>query len=231
MKHFIALAVGFLIGAVLFVLGLYFNPFLDKPGISPLAVTDDRIIDLSYSAVAADSILYTDHGETIVSPHPARVAELWEPAIRDTRLLVSLLRDSRGNRAGIGVKFATASEATSLIRGEALVDSVWHVYLPGEGTFLVDQVENHWAYLREIVIPARVSSGDNWVGTFHRIMTIGPGSLGTARVTGGSGSFAGLETEAVESLTARGYSALSGPVSMTGGLTVTVPDRRVAGQP
>ena len=88
---------------------------------------------------------------------------------------------------------------------------------------LVDQIENYWAYLREIVIPARWSSGDNWKGSFFRIMTQGPGALGTARVTGGTGKFSGMTSEAVETLTARAYSATEGPVSMSGGLTITVP--------
>jgi hypothetical protein len=80
------------------------------------------------------------------------------------------------------------------------------------------------------VIPARWSSGNSWRGSFHRIMTSGPGSLGTARVTGGSGIFADQTSESVESLTARGYSADTGPVSMDGSLTVAVP-QRVAAQP
>jgi hypothetical protein len=54
-------------------------------------------------------------------------------------------------------------------------------------------------------------------------MTHGPGALGTARVTGGNGDFSGMSSEAVESLTARAYSAIHGPVSMNGSLTITVP--------
>jgi hypothetical protein len=115
------------------------------------------------------------------------------------------------------------SEQTSLINANAEVNSVWHVYLPGQGTFLIDQSENYWSYIHDIVIPARWSSGDNWKGSFHKIMTSGPGALGIARVTGGSGEFAGQSTEAVESLTASAYSALEGPVSMDGNLTIVAP--------
>lgn len=92
---------------------------------------------------------------------------------------------------------------------------------------MLDQTENYWSYIREVALPARLSSGKNWVGAYHGIMTSGPGSLGTGRVTGGSGFFSGLESEAVESLTARGYSATTGPVSMTGNLTITVPKAQV----
>jgi len=54
-------------------------------------------------------------------------------------------------------------------------------------------------------------------------MTQGPGALGTGRVSGGNGEFAGMASEAVESLRARAYSAEFGPVSMDGNLTITLP--------
>ena len=223
MKYVISLLMGALLGALLFLLALYYNPFAGQPTISPLSVTQDRVINLSYSAVPSDGILYTDDGESIITKLPDRVADLWELAIIDTRIFVTLLRGARGELAGIGFKITSDSEQTSLISAKAEVNSVWHVYLPGQGTFLIDQSENFWTYIHEIVIPARWSSGDNWKGSFHSIMTSGPGALGIARVTGGSGDFAGQSTEAVESLTARAYSALSGPVSMTGNLAIIAP--------
>ena len=121
----------------------------------------------------------------------------------DTRIAVTLLNDSRGTPVGLGIKFSSNSEQTALINSQALVNSAWHIYIPGKGTMLVDQIENYWAYLREIVIPARWSSGDNWKGSFFRIMTQGPGALGTGRVTGGTGKFSGMTSEAVETLTCK----------------------------
>ena len=224
MKYLVALLLGVITGGVLFTLGLYHNPFTGQPTVSPLAVTEDRVLDLSYSAVPAESILYTDHGESNVLPTPDRVSELWEPSVEDTRIMVTSLQDSRGG-LGVGIKFSSDSEATAPLRGEALVNSVWHVYIPDQGTFLIDQTENYWSYIRDIVIPASWSSSDSWRGSFHRITTSGPGSLGTARVSGGSGFFAGVESESVESLTATGYSSVSGPVSMDGSLTVAIPQR------
>lgn len=228
MKYVVALVLGLFTGAALFAFGLYVNPFVGQPSISPLAVTDDRVVDLSFSAVPADALLFTDHGNTIVTPRPDRVAELWEPAIRDTTLFVTMLEDSRGGIAGIGIKFRSKSEATRILQGEALANSVWHVYLPGQGTMMIDQTENYWSYIRDVVIPARWSSGDSWRGSFHRVMTSGPGSLGTARVSGGTGLLAGVTTESVESLTAAGYSAATGPVSVSGSLTIAIPQRVAA---
>lgn len=228
MKYAISLVLGLIIGAMLFLLGLYYNPFQGGPSVSPLAVTNDRVIEMSFSAVPGDALLYTDHGESKIVPHPDRVAELWEPAVVDTRLQVLMLEDSRGDVAGLGIKFLSDSESTALLNGEAVVNSVWHIYLPGKGTFMIDQTENYWTYIRDVVIPAHWSSGDNWRGTYHNIMTNGPGSLGTARLTGGSGIFEGLTSESIESLTARGYSAVNGPVRMTGSLAIALPQQTMA---
>jgi hypothetical protein len=51
-------------------------------------------------------------------------------------------------------------------------------------------------------------------------LTAGPGVLGTAQVSGGSGVFAGLDTEAVESLSVRAFSSELGLVSAQGRLIV-----------
>lgn len=230
MKYVLSLLAGIAIGVAVFMVGLYHNPFRGQPAVSPLAVTDQRIIELSFSGVPGDALLYTDHGESWVEPHPDRVAELWEPAVAETRLTVTMLDDARGKVAGLGIKFLTASEATNVINGEVLTDSIWHVYLPGQGTFMIDQTENYWTYIRDVVVPARWSSGDNWRGSFHGILTSGPGSLGTARVSGGSGLFANLSSEAVESVTAKAYSANTGPVSMTRSLAIALPQPTMASE-
>ena len=220
MKYAISILLGMVLGAVLFIAGMYFNPFVEQLAVSPLAVSDGEQLEYTFSAAPSESILYTDHGESNIKPNPNRVAELWEQAVLDTRLSVTVLDDSRGEVAGIGIKFSTDSEQTSLIDSEILVNSVWHVYLPGHGTMFIDQVENYWSYLREVVVPARWSSGDNWRGSFFRIMTKGPLALGTARLTGGTGRFAGLSGEAVESLSARAYVTEGGLVSANGNLTI-----------
>ncbi len=223
MKYLIALLIGMLIGVALFIAGMYYNPFAEQPAVSPIAVSSEEQLAFTYSAVPGESILYTDNGDSIINTHPDRVAELWEPTLLDTHIVVTLLDNSRGEAVGLGIKFSSDSEQTALINSQALVNSVWHIYLPGQGTMLVDQIENFWSYMREIVVPARWSSGDSWKGSFFRIMTQGPGALGTARVTGGSGIFAGMSSEAVESLTVRAYSTINGPVWMRGRLTITVP--------
>jgi hypothetical protein len=222
MKYVLSWLAGAIIGALLLPMALYYNPFADTSRVSPLAVSEQPLIDLSFSTVPSDAIAFTNNGASRIDPYPEKIAELWEPAIRKTTVLVTLLMDSRGRAEGVGIKFASLSERTSLLKGEALIDSVWHVYLPDRGSLFVDQTENMWSYVRNIVLPARWNSADSWRGTWYGITTTGPGALGTARVSGSSGRFAGLTTEAVEALNARAYSALKGPVSITGSLTIAL---------
>lgn len=222
MKYAIAYLLGLVLGAALFLLALYHNPFAGSTTISPLSLSDQQLLDISFSAVPGESIAFTNDGESRVQRHPEKIAELWEPAVRHTTIMVAVLSDRRGVPAGVGVKFASGSEQTNLLTSEALINSVWHVYMPDSGTLFIDQTENLWSYLRNIVLPARWNSADSWRGTWYGITTIGPGALGTARVTGGSGRYADLASEGVESWRAQAYSALRGPVAMTGHLTIAV---------
>lgn len=223
MKYAIALILGLLTGAVVAIAVVYYNPFTTQSSLSPLSVSERQQITLNYSAVATDSILFTNDGESRVHPHPVKVLQLWEAPIRLTETMVTVLTDSRNEPVGIGIKFSSQSERTRLLNGEALVDSTWYIYMPGQGSMLIEQSENYWTFLREIVVPAHWSSGDSWRGNWHGMMTNGPGALGTAYVYGGSGAFEGFEAEAIETLTARAYDTEIGPVAIDGQLTIEYP--------
>lgn len=225
MKHVGAFMLGLVVGVAAFFALLYFNPLTTNNRLSPLSVSDNQVITFNYSAVAADALVYTNDGESQVAPHPAKVLQLWEPAVRRTDAMAIVLRDSRNLPAAIGIKFSSDSESTRVLNGEVIVDSVWHVYAPGQGSLFVEQRENYWNYLRDIVIPARWSAGNNWRGSWNGSITSGPGALGTSRVVGGSGRFAGVETEGVESLSAKAYSVEFGPVAMDAELAIEIPRR------
>jgi hypothetical protein len=229
MKYLISLVLGLVCGTALFMAGLYYNPLIGRGNVSPLAASDVNLARMSYSAVTTDSIAFSNDGKSISHPFPRGVAKLWEPAINDTQVKVTRLVDDRGEFAGIGIKISSPSEKTRLFRSEILVNSVWHLYLPGQGTLAINQTENYWAYLRDIVIPAWRNVSDNWRGDWSRNMTSGPGALGTARVTGLGGEFYGLQGDAMESLSASAYSLSNGPAAMTGVLSIALDQRPPAG--
>jgi hypothetical protein len=222
-KYLISLFVGMLIGAAMILALLYYNPLTKQTTLSPLSVSEHDVFTLNYSAVAADALVYTNDGESQVDPHPAKILQLWEAPIRRTTAMATVLADSRDQVVGLGIKFSSDSEKTNILNGEAIVDSVWHIYLPERGSLFVEQSENYWNYLREIVIPAYWSSGDNWRGVWIGNVTAGPGALSTARVVGGGGEFEGLESDAVEALSAKAYSVELGPVALSGELAVEIP--------
>lgn len=222
MRYLLVFFAGLIVGLVLLVAGVYYNPLNKTSGLSPLSVTDNEVIRLTYSAVAADSLVYTNDGESQVTPHPGKVLQLWEPPIGKTTARVVELLDSRGALAGIGVKFSSDSESTQPLRGKVLVNSVWHIILPDRGTLFVEQSENYWSYMRDIVLPAYRSSGDSWRGNWFQHISDGPGALGTAWVHGGSGEFAGMQSDAIEAITAKAYTISQGPVAMTGELSIEI---------
>lgn len=223
MKYLVALIVGLLVGAALFGLGVIYNPFLGKPELSPLAVTDAPTLVLTYSGVASESIAYTNDGESRTQPYPDKVLQLWEQTIRQTSATATLLRDGRSQAAGIGIKFSSAADETRLLSGRALANSIWYVYLPGRGGLFIEETENYWDYIRDIVVPGYRSSANMWAGTWIGNMTAGPGALGTARVTGGSGEFAGQKMLGVESLSVRAWKADRGAVAAEGRLLIELP--------
>ena len=231
MKYLIVLIIGMLTGVAVFAAGVAYNPFISKQGLSPLAVTDLQTVTLNYSGVASDVIMFTNDGESWISPHPEKVLQLWEASIRQTSAFVKVLRDGRGQVVGLGIKISSLSEATRLFSGKAIVDSVWYVYLPGRGGMFIEQTENYWDYLRGIVLPAYRSSANTWQGTWIGNLTAGPGALGTAKVTGSSGDFSGLEMLAVESLTVRTWRAVDGPLAAEGQLLIELPRQTVGESP
>ncbi len=224
MKYLIGLLLGLLSGAGLFAVAMVYNPFIVDRGISPLAVTDSELITLNYSTVSSDAIVFTNNGDAQKKPFPEKVLQLWEAPIRNTSAMATVMRDARSQTAGIGIKFASSSERTRLLSGEALVDSVWYVYMPERGSLFMEQSENYWTFLRDVAVPAYRSGAKAWRGNWIGDLTAGPEPLGTAAVTGGVGSLRGLEMLGVESLTARAYSADSGPISAEGRLLIELPE-------
>ena len=115
MKFLLVLFVGLAAGAAIGLGFLFYNPLTSQLSLSPLTVSDRQQITLRYSAVAEDSIVFTNNGETRVRPNPAKVLQLWEGPIDKTNALVTVLRDGRNQTVGIGVKYSSQSERTHLL--------------------------------------------------------------------------------------------------------------------
>lgn len=223
MKYVIALLLGMLTGGAIFAAGILYSPFTADRALSPLSVSEAEVIALNYSVVPVENIIYTNNGETLQSPNPEKVPQLWEAPIRKTSAMATVMRDARNQPAGIGVKISSRSESTDLLRGKAIMDSVWYVYTPQHGSMFIQQSENFMPFIREVAFPAWKSSASSWRGTWTGDTTAGPGALGTAAVSGGSGRVAGLELDGVETLSVRAFSADTGFISAEGRLLIEMP--------
>ncbi len=224
MKYFVSLGLGLIIGVAILIAGLVYNPFIADRGLSPLSVTNAEVITLNFTNVPTETIAFTNDGESLQDPHPEKVLQLWEAPIRQTRAMATIMRDARNQVAGIGVKFSSDSESTRLLSGEAIVDSVWYVYLPEHGSLFIEQTENYFPFIREVAFPAWRSSANSWRGNWLGYLTAGPGALGTAAVAGGSGRVDGLKMDGVESMSVRAFSADTGLVSAEGRLIIEMPE-------
>ena len=193
---------------------------------SPLVAGDTAVTSLTYTAVPAKSIAFTNGGEARLRPHPDGIRRLREDTVKLTDVMVTVIRNARGQTAGVGVKFSSRSERTSLWRGEALVDSAWYVQLPGRGSLFIEQTENYWPFIQDVMVPAYRNSANSWKGTWFGDLTAGPGDLGVARVTGVGGSLLGRSMAAVESLSVQAYSTDKGPVAAEGRLLIEMPSAK-----
>ncbi len=220
MKYGISLMLGFFAGAALAAVLAFYNPLHPAPVASLSGDRAGEMMTFTYAATPDDSLLYTNSGEGRVRPQPELTQKLWEPAIEQTTAFVTVLEDTQGDVAGIGIKFISLSEDTSLLKGRVATNSAWHIYAVGRGSLFVEQTENYWSYLKNVVLAAYRSSGDNWVGSWRGQLTSGPSAHATARVFGASGIFSGLETEASESLKARAYALDRGPVAAEGQINI-----------
>ena len=224
MKYVVALGLGLITGAAVFAVGVVYNPFTGDRVLSPLSVTDAQVIVLQFSPVPAESIVYTNNGESVPSPYPEKVSQLWEAPIRKTNAMATIMRDARNQPAGIGLKISSLSESTDLLRGKAIIDSIWYIYTPQHGSMFIQQTENYLPFVQEVAFPAWRSSANSWRGTWIGNTTSGPGALGTAAVSGGSGRVKGLDLDGVETLNVRAFSADTGFVAAEGQLLIELPE-------
>lgn len=226
MKYLFALLTGVVAGAALFAVLLYLNPLARPVAVSPLAVSPTSMLELNFSAAPADTIATVYSSDIRAHSYPARVQQLWDPALSHTKVAVTALRNSRGQPRAIGVKFSSLAKQAGLLKANVPANSNWHLWMLQEGGLFVNQTENLWFQLHDVVVPAYLSSGKAWRGTWFGIMTSGPGALGTARVTGGIGKYSGMTGEAVESAMVKAYQADAGPLSTDVNLAISLPAGR-----
>lgn len=205
MRYFWTLFAGFLLGALLAITGLYFNPLTGTLG--PLPESDNTVF--TYASPVTSELVFTHGNRSRVPSHPSGIADLWEETISKSALSVVLLRGSDGT-AAIASRISYPSEETDLLRSGVLLTDDWVVSFPGQGSLFVNAHSNWWPFLKQVLIPVWYL-GRPWPGPSEYSPTVGPANGVWAFVSGATGRFAGLTGTAGERYLVQEFDEHVGP--------------------
>jgi hypothetical protein len=214
MKFALTFLAGLLLGCVIALAGLYFNPLVKDQGSGP--GVDDW--SLRYAQPSDDLLLLTHSGSLRLPKAPAGAPDLWERTLRGTLVQVAVLRDQAGNAALASRISISRGNGNMMLHGLPVRDT-WLVTVPGQGSFTVEADGNLWPLMRDHLLPVWYL-GRDWQGpaTVHTVT--GPGLRNTAIVQGLTGRFAGLTGSAVEQLDLEQVTANAHAMQLVGALHV-----------
>ncbi|MFO7285779.1 MAG: hypothetical protein LOD94_14580 [Gammaproteobacteria bacterium] len=191
MRHLFMLIAGAIVGAVAGAALIFANPLIG-PG-------DGRIDDLDRALrydLPEAAIVLTHSQPAFVPVRPDGVEELWERTVRKSALGLIRLSSSDGSPA-IASRVLVPSERTELLTAGVIVDDVWLVTLPGEGSLYVLGESNVWPVAKDTLVSVSLLRRA-FRGPRDYVATAGLAPDGRALVVGATGEFANREGRAVE---------------------------------
>lgn len=196
MKYILGFIFGAVPGALATALLLIFNPLFD--GDTPQSDASAALA-LSVAGQNAVSVLRTGTGYPWIPAEPVSVAE---PAVDGTRSAVRVTLASAGSadRVAYVARVSTLTREGRPLFGEIIEQSMWHVVVPGAGSFFVLGNDDLWGFARRMALP--FARGNDFSGKVAFDTTIGP-ARGGGRVVGLTGEYSGLVGSAELSQTVR----------------------------
>ncbi len=184
MRFIIGFIFGAVPGALATALLLLFNPLFDGDAPRP---GGDAALALSVAGQDAVTVLRTGTGYPWIPAEPASVVE---PAVDGTRSAVRIMLASAGapERVAYVARVSTLTREGRPLFGEIIEQSMWHVVVPGAGSFFVLGNDDLWGFARRMALP--LARGNDFRGKIAFDTTIGP-ARGGARVIGLTGEYAG----------------------------------------
>lgn len=184
MRYILGFIFGVVPGALATALLLLVNPLFD--GDAPRAGADAALA-LSVAGQDAVSVLRTGTGYPWIPAEPVSVAE---PAVDGTRSAVRIALASAGSpdRVAYVARVSTLTREGRPLFGEIIEQSMWHVVVPGAGSFFVVGNDDLWGFARRMALP--LARGNDFRGKVAFDTTIGP-ERGGARVIGLTGEYRG----------------------------------------
>ncbi len=213
-----------MLGAAAAGVVLYFNPLAAKS--APLADATDRVLHYSLP----DQVLELAVGEDarLLGQDPGRDG-LWEEAIDRTALLGLVLNDATNQPAAIASRLLAPSADTDLLLRGVLLDDLWLVTLPGEGTLFVNAETNAWPFLKN-TLPVWLLDRP-WNGPADYWPTVGPGAESGGIALGLTGALRGAEGSVSEHYEIAAIDRERNVALAKAELHFRLPGPRVAAQP
>jgi hypothetical protein len=190
---------GVVLGAAAFAALVFYDPLLvAHPRVAPLVTTGSRGERLESFLIEApgDGIAVTSGGKLALAPFPPAIALFTEPRIEKGLALLAKVRDGSGEVIGYASELELFTE-TDLSRGDVVWNTDWTLVIPARGALFLHQQE-HSGELYTKVIGPTLASGEDWVGDWTVLTTVGPQPDGRGLVVGGTGEFAGARGSFVE---------------------------------
>ncbi|HUQ53090.1 MAG TPA: hypothetical protein VM692_12770 [Gammaproteobacteria bacterium] len=225
MKYLLVAIVGLVLGAAAAGVVLYFNPLADKSAAQPNAT--DRVLHYSLP----DQVLEFAVGEDArMFGQDAGHDSLWEGTINRTAVLGLVLNDAANQPAAIASRLIAPSADTDLLLRGVLLDDLWLVTLPGEGTLFVSAESNAWPFLKKTLVPVWYLARP-WKGPADYWPTVGPGTDNSGVVLGLTGALRGSEGSVVEHYEIAALDRERDVALAKAELHLNMPGPRVAAQP
>ncbi|MEO0632178.1 MAG: hypothetical protein AAFY46_15860, partial [Planctomycetota bacterium] len=166
------------------------NPMFD--GDAPRVASGDGL-ELAVHGQDAVNVVRTSSGYPWIPAEPASVVS---PNVEGMRSAVRVVlastatagEDDTADGVAYIARVSTLTRAGRPLFGELIEQSMWHVVVPGGGSFFVVGEDDLWGFVRRMVLP--MARGNDFRGKVAFETTIGP-VRGGGRVIGLSGEFEG----------------------------------------
>jgi hypothetical protein len=192
-------SISFVVGALVVVAILVFNPFVKPARLAPPITTSDatgHVLEKFMIEAPRDILVVTHNGTNIIDPRPSGIALFDEPALQSGLLLVAKIRNEKGEIVGFAVESEAMDSASNPMLGKMRMNTDWTIVLPARGTIHVAQIEDAGAVGKEI-LPS-VMLGKEWNGKADFVSTVGPDPSGRGIIIGGTREFQGITGSFVE---------------------------------
>ena len=146
--------ISFVVGALVVLAILIFNPFVKAAKLTPAITTTDaaeHVVETFNIVMPDDVVAVTHNGSNIINPRPVGIALFDEPALQSGLLLVAKIRNEQKEIVGFAVESEAVDASSNPMLGRMRMNTDWTIVLPARGTIYVAQIEDAGSIGMEIL--------------------------------------------------------------------------------